>query len=100
MALAPGFGSSNYLIDSYIKSSLALWEFRQRNDRGALQDACDIICDALSRLAGDESFWNELQAIGQSLNSDNVRNQIRHGLADLDLFLTQEAAVKTCKRLI
>lgn len=93
MALAPGFNNSTYLIDSYIKSSVALDEYRRNNNRDALREASGIICDALSLLAGDAPFWSELETVGQSLKSDNVQGQIRHGLADLDLFLSQEGAI-------
>jgi hypothetical protein len=91
MPLADGFRDSDYLVRRYIDSVQALMAFEQDGNVKALAEAAAIICDALTMLSKDESFWNQLTQLSGPIG-ENQRS-IREALDELDLFLKQELKV-------
>jgi hypothetical protein len=88
MGLADGMGNSDYLIKYYIDSAQALWAFEHDDNVDALRKAASIICEALTRLSADKSFWDALAALKGPI-AENQRT-IKEALDELDLFLSQE----------
>lgn len=91
MSLADGFRDSDYLIKYYIESAQALWAYEHDDNVNALRKAAAVICEALTRLSEDKSFWDELAALRGPI-TENQRS-IREALDELDLFLAQEERV-------
>ena len=60
MGVADGLKASQYLLQLYVESSLALEAFEKTGNVEALNKAASLICEALRRLAEDKSFWGEL----------------------------------------
>jgi len=89
--LADGFRESDYLIKYYIESSQALWAYENYDNVKALDKAAALICEALTRLSDDRSFWDELAALRGPISQN--QSSIREALDELDLFLTQEEQV-------
>jgi hypothetical protein len=91
MGVADGLKASQYLLQLYVESSLALEAFEKTGNVEALNKAASLICEALQRLAEDKSFWAELA----KLNGPVTENQrsIKEAFDELDEFLTQEGKV-------
>jgi hypothetical protein len=93
MATASGAGNSHYLIEGYIKASVALKQFQDNGDRDSLNDAARIICDMLRRVVSDDDFWKDVKNISSSLDSESARAEAKRNLETLDLFLAAESDV-------